>query len=399
MNFKKINLAILGSTGSIGQSTLEVARAFPEKIKIVSLAAGRNVELLARQIAEFTPELVSVLGPTEAAELLKLLKTQAVQRMPEIYHGSSGAIMAASASGVDVVLGAIVGAAGLAPSLAAVKKGLKLALANKESLVLGGELIMPLAAQTGAQILPVDSEHSAIFQALGGGPAPNLRRIILTASGGPFRGRKLADLAQVTAAEALKHPKWAMGPKISCDSATMMNKGLEIIEAHHLFQMPYEKIEVLVHPQSIVHSLIEYIDGSQLAQLGPTDMRLAISYALSFPERWPLIAAAAGEKMSAYQPLELGQFSPLTFEAPDEKNFPALRLAQEAGRIGGLAPAILNGANEEAVAQFIKGAISFTRISQLVDAALNRLPGGPINEVEEALAKDQEARALVRSLI
>ncbi len=398
-----MKLAILGATGSIGQSALDLADHFPA-MEIVALACGRRVEALASAIMKHRPGLVAVRGPEERKKLETLLKDAGLRPRPDIRCGPEGQIAAAVESGAEVVLSAIVGGAGLPPTHAAVKKGLKVALANKESLVMAGDLIRPLAARAGATLLPVDSEHSAIFQALGGRlESPGVRRLILTASGGPFRGRKAADLEKVTLEEALHHPRWRMGPKITCDSATMMNKGLEIIEAHHLFGLPYARIEVVIHPQSVVHSLVEYVDGSQIAQLGPTDMRLAIAYALSHPDRWPLLPDGGERGLADLAPLELAStpFPPqrghLTFEEPDRETFPALALAEAAGRTGGTAPTILTSANEEAVTLFLSGAVNFVDITRLVDQTLSTLPAAPLTSVEQALAAAEEARRLTRS--
>ncbi|MDR1657366.1 MAG: 1-deoxy-D-xylulose-5-phosphate reductoisomerase [Deltaproteobacteria bacterium] len=428
-----IRLSVVGSTGSIGQSTLSLAAAFPERLEIVALTANTSVEVLAGQIRYFRPRLAAVKGPAERAKLTELLSD--LPSKPQIEIGPEGLELAAAESSADTVLSAAVGAAGLRPTWAAVKKGLKVALANKESLVLGGELIMPLA---GGRLAPVDSEHSAIFQALGGTLfSPALRRVILTCSGGPFRGRTKAELEKVTREMALNHPTWSMGPKITCDSATLMNKGLEVIEAHHLFGLPFERIEVVIHPQSIVHSLAEFWDGSVMAQLGPADMRLAIAYALSHPQRWPLLsqafsdqklttpakAAAAGQagagpvaRAEAYgnscvdhldygRPFDFSGFKPITltekllFEPPDRLNFPALDLAEQAGRAGGTAPAVLNGANEEAVTAFLNGRLAFSAIIETVAYCLDTLPAGPLSSIEEALAADAKSRQTAREYI
>ena len=385
-----MKLAILGATGSIGQSTLNLAEIFPQ-IEIVALGCGHQTELMADLIKRHRPALVSTCDLEGKLRLEALLK--GADHHPEVLHGPAGQIAVATESGAEVVLSAIVGQAGLPPTYAAVAKGLKVALANKESLVMAGDILMSLAQRTGAKIVPVDSEHSAIFQALGGQLlAPNIRRLIITASGGPFRGFKAAELEKVTLSQALKHPNWSMGPKITCDSATLMNKGLEVIEAHYLFKLPYERLEVLVHPQSVVHSIVEFIDGSQISQSGPTDMRLAIAYSLSHPERWPLLSTeSAPNGLADYKPLNLTQV-PLTFEEPDCKSFRALTLAREAGLAGGLAPIVLTCANEEAVSLFLKGEIGFTDICRLVEEALNTMPPQPVATVEEVLAAADEAR-------
>lgn len=396
-----MKLTILGATGSIGRSALDLAGIFPE-IEIVAMTCGRNVELMAEQVRRHRPGLVAVFGGREKHRLETLLADMGPAK-PAILCGEDGQIRAATESGAEVVLSAIVGGAGLRPTFAAVQKGLKVALANKESLVMGGELIMPLAAETGAEIVPVDSEHSAIFQVLGGLTAHNVRRLILTASGGPFRGLKAEALEKVTMDEALHHPRWSMGPKITCDSATMMNKGLEIIEAHHLFSLPYDRLEVVVHPQSVVHSIVEYVDGAQIAQSGPADMRLAIAYALSHPERWPLLPDGRGGGLENFAPLDLARFAfnqwrgHLTFEEPDYQTFRALGLAEAAGRAGGTAPTILTSANEEAVNLFLSGAIGFTDIIHLVEQVLETLPTVPLTSIDQALNLAKEARRLTKS--
>jgi 1-deoxy-D-xylulose-5-phosphate reductoisomerase len=295
----------------------------------------------------------------------------------------------------------------LPPTLAAVERGRKVALANKESLVAGGELLLPLARRTGAEIIPVDSEHSALFQLLGGlSCSGDVRRLILTASGGPFRGRPAEALKKVTREEALAHPRWSMGPQVTCDSATMMNKGLELIEAHHLFGLPYDQLEVLVHPQSVVHALVEYCDGSQSALLGSADMRLAIAYALSHPRRWPLLPSPGGPGLADLSPLDLPGLSGfkggpghLTFEPPDRETFPALSLAEAAGREGGTAPVVLISANEEAVRLFLEGRLGFLDIPRLVRRTLEALPAEPLTSLEQILAVSGQARQLARSLL
>ena len=385
-----MKVAILGATGSIGQSTLNLADIFPQ-IEVVALSCGHQVELMADLIKRHRPALVSTCDLEGKLRLDSLLKD--AEHRPEVLHGPAGQIAVAAESGAEVVVSAIVGQAGLPPTYAAVAKGLKVALANKESLVMAGDMLMSLAQKTGAKIVPVDSEHSAIFQALGGQLlAPNIRRLIITASGGPFLGLKAAELEKVTLSQALKHPNWSMGPKITCDSATLMNKGLEVIEAHHLFNLPYERLEVLVHPQSVVHSIVEFVDGSQISQAGPTDMRLAIAYALSHPERWPLLKAEPGAKgLTNYQPLDLTH-APLTFTEPDLENFRALTLAREAGMAGGLAPIVLTCANEEAVGLFLQERIGFTDICRLVEEVLNTMPSQPVETLDEILAAADEAR-------
>ncbi|MDR0620891.1 MAG: 1-deoxy-D-xylulose-5-phosphate reductoisomerase [Deltaproteobacteria bacterium] len=397
---KPISLAVLGSTGSIGRSALALARAFPDKLTVAALAARQSLVPLADQILEFRPAVVSVADDSSRQKLLGLLAAapspSPKNSIPEILVGPNGLNQAASASGAEAVLSAVVGAAGLPPTHAALSKGLKVCLANKESLVLGGEILMALA---GDRLSPVDSEHSAIFQALGGKLRdPNLDRLILTASGGPFRGFSLAELQKVTREQALNHPTWSMGPKITCDSATMMNKGLEVIEAHHLFGLDYDRIEILVHPKSYVHSLAGFRDGSILAQMGPTDMKLAIAYALSHPERWPLKGLPArSPEFVAFADQTVPPI--LTFEPPDRRAFKALALAERAGRAGGSAPATLNAANEIAVEAFLAGAISFTAIADLVELTLAALPTQKLSTLDDCLAADRLARRRASELL
>lgn len=399
-----IKLAILGATGSIGKSTLAVAGAFPEHIAITALTCATQVDGLAEAVIRFRPQLAAVKGETERENLITILRDRG-EKIPEILCGESGQIAAAAESGADTVLSAIVGGAAMPPTFAAVAKGLRVALANKESMVMGGDLLMPLAQKRGATILPVDSEHSAIFQALGGTlRAVNVRRLILTASGGPFRGFSQAQLRSVTKEQALKHPRWSMGAKITCDSATMMNKGLEIIEAHHLFNLPYDKIDVVIHPQSIVHSIVEYIDGSQIAQMGPTDMRLPIAYALSHPTRWPLIKTTR-PGIEGLAPLSLPAVSfqehsgHLTFASPDYKTFPALTLACAAGQQGGTAPAILSGANEAAVALFLADKINFSDIVPSVEKVLAKSDIRPVDTINTAIEAEREARRMLEESV
>jgi 1-deoxy-D-xylulose-5-phosphate reductoisomerase len=403
-----MKLAILGATGSIGRNALDLAGAFPEKIEIAALSCARQVRVMAEAVKTHRPRLVAVAGDGERRELLALLSDLKAPDPPEILCGPEGYAAVAAESGAEVVLSAIVGLAGLPPTLAALECGRKVALANKESLVAGGELLLPLARRTGAEIIPVDSEHSALFQLLGGlSCSEDVRRLILTASGGPFRGLSADKLTGVTREEALAHPRWRMGPQVTCDSATLMNKGLELIEAHHLFGLPYDRLEVLVHPQSVVHALVEYIDGTQSALLSQADMRVSIAYALSHPRRWPLLFAPEGPgpatSLADYAPLDLpglsGDQEPgrLTFEPPDYETFPALRLAEEAGREGGTAPTVLIGANEEAVSLFLGGAIGFPDIPRLVRQTLEALPAEPLTGLDQVQPVYEEARRLVRS--
>ena len=398
-----IKLAVLGATGSIGEGALDLAEAFPDRIKVVSLCCGQKVERLLEHIRKFRPKTAAVADAEAADRLRSLMASEGLIPRPDIFWGQEGIATAATESGADTVLSAIVGEAGLVPTMAAVKAGLKVALANKESLVLGGELLMPLAKKTGSEIVPVDSEHSAIFQALGGLKATNIRRLILTASGGPFRGLKCEDLESVSLEAALNHPRWVMGPKVTCDSATMMNKGLEIIEAHHLFDVHYDQIEVLVHPQSVIHSIVEYIDGSQIMQAGPTDMRLAIAYALSYPERWPLLPEGRHwGGLERLLPLDLASFAfnqwrgHLTFEEPDYVTFRALNLAAKAGRVGGTAPAIMCSANEEAVDLFLSGAICFADVVRVVEKVMDAANFTDLESIEQALEAASEGRRLAK---
>ena len=348
----KKKLAILGSTGSIGVSTLEVVAQFPDRFEVVSLAAQRNIDRLEAQIRQFQPQIVSVADEARA----QVLRARCADVPVEIYAGEMGAIQVATHPAADLVVSAIVGFAGLAPTYQAILARKDLALANKETLVVAGALMMPEIKKQGVALLPVDSEHNAIFQALQGQRRADVRKIILTCSGGPFRTFSLADLQTVTAAQALRHPNWAMGPKITIDSATLMNKGLEVIEAHWLFDVAFADIEVVVHPQSVVHSLVEYVDGSLLAELGVSDMKIPIAYALAYPERVSV----------AVPRLKLATLHTVMFEEPDLKKFPCLQYGYEAGQIGGTMPAVLNAANEIAVDKFLQGQIAFTAIPRVI---------------------------------
>ncbi|MFV0438234.1 MAG: 1-deoxy-D-xylulose-5-phosphate reductoisomerase [Desulfopila sp.] len=379
-------IALLGSTGSIGANVLEVVRQFPEKYRIASLAAGRNVSLLADQVIEFQPELISVLDSQGAAELRRLLPRRWRER---IVYGSDGNLQAAAIADADFTVSAIVGAAGLLPTLAAIRAGKPVGLANKETLVMAGKIVMDQAMRHKVPILPVDSEHSAIFQALAAGRRQDVAKIILTASGGPFRNTGEDELARVSCEQALNHPNWAMGPKITIDSATLMNKGLEVIEARWLFDMTAEAIEVVIHPQSVVHSLVEYHDGSVIAQMGIPDMRIPIAYALSYPERLPL----------QLTPLRLTQCAQLEFHPPRHSCFPALGLAFAALRSGGVAPAVLNAANEVAVAAFLQRRIAFVKITQTVANTLERVHTGSEDSLDDILAADMTARRVAEECI
>lgn len=373
-------LIILGSTGSIGTQALQVARR--EGYRVTALAAGRNIELLEQQIREFKPALAAVFDEKAANEL----KIRVADTETKVLEGVEGVCEAAQSRG-DIVLNAIVGIAGLRPTLAAIDAGKDIALANKETLVTGGEIVNRRAREKGVKILPVDSEHSAIFQSLQGAPEGSLRKILLTASGGPFYGKKRDELQNVTVEQALKHPNWSMGAKITIDSATLMNKGLEVIEAVHLFGVSADGIEVLVHRQSIVHSGVELNDGAVIAQLGTPDMKLPIQYALTYPER-----------SHAFERLSLADIGTLTFERPDTETFRCLPLCMEAIRRGGLYPTAVNGANEAAVALFLKGKITFLQIAQLVEEALENARAHENFTVEDIFEADREARELVHKL-
>ncbi len=379
-------LAVLGSTGSIGRNVLDVVRQFPEKFKIVGLAAGRNLPLLAEQIRDFKPAVVSVQDRFLAADLASLVVSANHTR---IVSGIAGAQEVAASSQADLVISAMVGAVGLEPTLTAIQQGIAVALANKETLVTAGALVMAAAREHRVPIIPIDSEHSAIFQAIQGNQPEHIRRLWITASGGPFLRKTSEELARVTAEEALQHPNWNMGQKITIDSATLMNKGLEVIEASVLFNLPPQRIEVHVHPQSIIHSLVEYIDGSVIAQLGIPDMRVPISYALAYPERLPLTLPS----------LDLFQVGQLNFEPPDLERFPCLGLAYQALEVGGDMPAVLNAANEVAVAAFLKGAVSFPDIARIISKVMGKHTVQPLASLEQVLAVDRQARQTARTII
>ena len=348
---------LLGSSGSIGESTCKVARALPEKMKLVGLGVAKSTDRMLEQAKEFGVKALAVSDP-QAAEKVKSRLAQGMQ----FYPGSEGLERMVEETEADMVLVAIVGTAGLAPALAALRSGKDLAVASKEILVLAGSAVMAEAKKRKKQVLPVDSEHNAIFQCLVGANEKEVRKVILTASGGPFRQSSAQEMEKVTLAQALKHPTWSMGQKITIDSATMFNKGLEMIEAHWLFGLPMKQVDVVVHPQSIVHSMVEFIDGSVLAQLSVTDMCFPIQYAVTYPERMP----------SGLPPLDLAKLGILSFEQPDEKRFPALRLAREAGEQGGTLPGVLNAANEVAVEAFLAERISFPRIWGMVEEVMKK---------------------------
>ena len=378
----KRTISLLGSTGSIGRQSLEVIAACG--MSVAALAANRSVDLLEQQVRQFRPALAVCRDPDAAADL----RVRVADTGTRVAGGMEGLLEAATLPGADTVLTAVVGMIGLRPTLAAIGERKRIALANKETLVCAGELVMSRAAEAGAEIVPVDSEHSAIFQCLQGNrDRGQVKRLILTASGGPFFGWSRERLRNVTRADALKHPNWAMGAKITVDSATLMNKGLEFIEAMRLYRMPPEKIAIAVHRQSIIHSLVEYCDNAVLAQLGTADMRLPIQYALTWPDRTP----------AAAEPLDLFSCPPLTFERPDVETFRCLKLALDCARQPGNRCAAMNGANEAAVALFLQEKIRFLDIAALVETALDRVPAGPAGTLEEILAADAAAREAVRS--
>ena len=375
-------VAILGSTGSIGCNSLRVIESLTSTpMRVVALAAGTNVERLADQIATHLPEVVSVDTETAAHDLRAMLFARDVD-LPRIVIGEEGLCEVATHPRADCVISATVGAVGFVPTLKALEAGKRVALANKETLVMAGELMTAAARKSGAELLPVDSEHNALHQCLRGERREEVRRIILTASGGPFRTKNKAEMELATVAEAMQHPTWNMGAKITIDSATLMNKGLEVIEAHWLFGFGPEEIDILVHPESVVHSMIELVDGSVIAQLGVTDMRHAIQYALTYPQR----------HTCQLPPLDLTTVSGLHFEAPDHERFPCIRLAYRALREGGTLPAAMNAANEEAVAAFLNERISLTEIPQVIESVMNSHANQPAKDIQTILAADHEAR-------
>ena len=375
-------VAILGSTGSIGCNTLRVVESLGSKrFRIVALGAGRNIKLLADQVALHLPEVVSVENEEAAHDLRALLFERDVD-LPRIVFGEAGLVEVATHRQADCVVSATVGAVGFLPTLRALESGKRVALANKETLVMAGELMTRAAKESGAELLPVDSEHNALHQCLRGEQHAEVRRIILTASGGPFRTRKKAEMENATVSEALRHPTWNMGAKITIDSATLMNKGLEVIEAHWLFGFAQDQIDILVHPESVVHSMIELIDGSVLAQLGVTDMRHAIQYALTFPERHACDLPR----------LDLAALSALHFEPPDLERFPCISLAYRALRDGGTLPAAMNAANEEAVRAFIEMQINLTDIPRIIEDVMDGHVNKPVKDIETVLDADRSAR-------
>ena len=400
-------ISVLGSTGSIGTQTLEIVQDFPDQFRVVALTAGRNLALLVEQIQQHSPEVVALADEALLPELNDRLKAlpadQQPQRQPHLVGGPDGLNTAAAWDTADLVVTGIVGCAGLLPTLAAIRAGKDLALANKETLIAAGPVVLPELKKSGSRLLPADSEHSAIFQCLQGTPwaenarlstgvpTPGLRRIQLTASGGAFRDWKAADLEKATVADATSHPNWSMGRKITVDSASLMNKGLEVIEAHYLFGLDYDHIEIVIHPQSIIHSMIELADSSVLAQLGWPDMKLPILYCMSWPSRLE----------TPWKRLDLAQVGQLTFRAPDPAKYPCMELAYAAGRAGGTMPAVMNAANEEAVAQFLEEKIHFLDIPDLIEAACERHKNDRVDtpQLEDVLAVDQWARQAVREQV
>ena len=376
-------IAILGSTGSIGCNTLKVVESFSdERFRVVALAAGRNVARLAEQVERHRPELVAVEDEAFAGQLKDELKRRGVS-VPRVATGEGGLVEVATHDAARTVVSATVGAVGFVPTLRALEAGKRVALANKETLVIAGELMTRAAEASGAELLPVDSEHNAIHQCLRGERREEVRRLILTASGGPFRAKTLSAMTDATVAEAMRHPTWSMGAKITIDSATLMNKGLEVIEAHWLFGFGAEEIDIVVHPESVVHSMIELVDGSIIAQLGVTDMRHAIQYALTYPERHPC---------AALPPLDLAKLSTLHFEEPDIERFPCVRLAYRALREGGTLPAALNAANEEAVSAFLAGRIRLTDIPRVIESVMDAHETRAVSSLEVVCEVDRRSR-------
>lgn len=381
-------ISILGSTGSIGRQCLDVIESLPGRFEVVALAAGSNVDLVAEQIVRHQPAVVSVSTEEAARQLCAALESHADtgkdRPSPEILFGAEGIERVATHPRAEIVLSATVGVVGLPATYKAIECGKDIALANKEVLVAAGEVVMAAVARRGIALLPVDSEHNAIHQCLRAGEDKEVKRLVLTASGGPFRETPLAQLAKVTPKQALAHPNWKMGQRITIDSATMMNKGFEVIEAHWLFGVELERVQVVIHPQSTIHSMVEYVDGSILAQLGPTDMRMPIQYALTYPERVASKGCA----------LDWSALKRLDFEEVPDKRFPCLSLAREAARIGGPLPCALNAADEVAVAAFLENRLDFLGISRVVEYVLERMPRTPLGSVEDVLAADAEARRL-----
>src|SRR5882724_8741171 len=377
------NVVLLGSTGSIGTSTVKVADDLPDQIRLLALGAGNNSELLLEQTRKHKPAAISIFDPTKAKELQNALGTST-----QVFSGEEGLIKLATLPGADIVLIAIVGTAGLKPALAAIRAGKDIAVASKEILVMAGEIVMSEAQKYGVRVLAIDSEHSAIFQCLDGKPASSVRRLWLTASGGPFRTTPKEEFPNITVERALKHPSWVMGRKITIDSATLFNKGLEMIEARWLFEIEVARVSVVVHPQSVVHSMVEFVDGSMLAQLSTPDMCLPIQYALTYPDR------ASSERVQT----NLARLASLTFEEPDPDRFPALDLARKAGELSGTMPAVLNAANEVAVDEFLNGRINFPQISECVCRTMERHEAVSNPALDQILAADAWARREARTL-
>jgi len=379
-------IAILGSTGSIGRQCLSVVASLPDRFAVVALAAGENLEQLAVQVTQHRPQLVSVADARRAEEFAQRLRAQGFAPLPEIHCGAAGLRSVATHPEAELVVSAAVGVVGLEATYAAVRQGKQVALSNKEVLVAAGELVMAAARLSAVELLPVDSEHNAIHQCLRAGEHREIRRLVLTASGGPFRKTPLSRLAQVTPEQALAHPNWRMGQRITIDSATLMNKGFEVIEAHWLFGIPPDKIDVLIHPQSTVHSMVEFVDGSVLAQLGPTDMRVPIQYALTYPERVP--SNGCRLDWTALRRLDFDKVSP--------RRFPCLGLAREALRQGGALPCALNAADEVGVAAFLERRLSFPGVARVIERVLERMPRASLAGIADVLAADAEARRLAR---
>lgn len=382
-------LSILGSTGSVGRQCLNVVESLPGKFEVVALAAGSNVALLAEQVTRHAPKLVSVGSEAAANDLRDLLKSRGGPPLPEIVSGAEGIERVATHPEADIVVSALVGVVGLPATYKAIAAGKSLALANKEVLVAAGELVMAEVARRGAALLPVDSEHNAIHQCLRAGAPKEIKRLVLTASGGPFRKTAVSRLARATPKQALAHPNWRMGDRITIDSATLMNKGFEVIEARWLFGMELEKIQVVIHRQSTIHSMVEFVDGSVLAQLGPADMRMPIQYALTYPERVPSNACS----------LDWTRLRRLDFEEVPVKKFPCLSLAREALRKGGALPCALNAADEVAVAAFLSRRLPFPGIARVIERVLEQTPPARLGKIEDVLAADAEARRLAREEI
>ncbi|MBI3592324.1 MAG: 1-deoxy-D-xylulose-5-phosphate reductoisomerase [Nitrospirae bacterium] len=373
------NIVILGSTGSIGKSALDVISRFPDRFRVIGLTAGKNSSLLKEQIRIFHPQAVAI---SDEGTSKKLRESLTGRKAPHVLYGVDGISSVATMPEADIVISAIVGAAGLLPTIAAIRAGKTIGVANKETLVMAGSIALSEAKKYGATLLPVDSEHSAIFQCIKGHDKNFIRKIILTASGGPFAGKTKDELEKISPADALKHPNWSMGQKITIDSATLMNKGLEVIEAHYLFDLPVEKIDVLIHPQSIIHSIVEFIDMSCMAQLSLPDMKGPIAYALSYPERL----------QNVMKPLEWERLSGLTFQRPDNRTFPCLSLAYSAINAGGTLPAVLNASNEVAVKAFLDGIIGFNRIPVIIKKVINSHKIEPADDIASILEADRWAR-------